>query len=148
MEHRLFHDAVRTVLNALAALVAHHVLLVGQAGLIQLVGQIAHAIGFQPQRKFQLIRGNRLKIIGAVKIGGAVQVGGPGSFQESNMSVSRNVLRAFKHHVLEQVRESRAPGKFIGRPNVIPDVGGDQRQAVILGKNHDQAVGQACISQT
>ena len=55
MEHRLFHDAVGTVLNALAALVAHHVLLVGQAGLVKLVGKIAHAVRFQPQRKFQLV---------------------------------------------------------------------------------------------
>ena len=59
MEHALFHDPVGTILNALAALVTYDVLLVRQAGLVQAVGEVhhPHAIRFQPERKFQLIRG-------------------------------------------------------------------------------------------
>ena len=122
VEHAFLDDAVRAVLDALAALVAHHVLLVGQAGLIQLVGQIAHAVRFEPQSEFQLVRRNRLEIIGAVKIGGAVDVGGPRRFQVPEMIVAGNVFGALEHHVLEQVRESRAAREFIRRAHVIPDV--------------------------
>ena len=52
----LVDHAVRAVLDALAALVAHDVLLVGELGCVELVEQIAHAIGLEPQRQLELIR--------------------------------------------------------------------------------------------
>ena len=81
MEHSFVHDSVRSVLDALAPFVAHHVLLIGKAGLIQFVGQVAHAVGLQPQRQLELIRGQCFKVIGAVKIGGAVDVARTCGFQ-------------------------------------------------------------------
>ncbi len=122
VEDGFLDDAVGGVLDALAALVAHHVLLVGQAGLIEFVGQIAHAVGFEPQSEFQLVRGKRLEIIGAVEIGGAVDVGGARRFQILDVIIAGNVLGALEHHVLEQVRESCAAREFVRRADVIPDV--------------------------
>src|SRR4029077_1220578 len=52
------------------------------------------------------------------------------------------MLRALEHHVLKKVSESSAPGHFVRRANVIPDVGGDERQAMILGQNHNEAIRQ------
>jgi len=48
VEHRLFDNAIRLVLDALAALVPNDVLLVGQVRLIDLVEQVPHAIRLQP----------------------------------------------------------------------------------------------------
>jgi len=39
--------------------------------------------------------------------------------------------------------KSPATGELIGGADVIPDVGGHQREAMILGENYDEAVGQS-----
>src|ERR1700730_3268007 len=52
------------------------------------------------------------------------------------------MLRAFEHHVLKKVGESSAPRQLVRRANVIPDVGGDERQAMILRQNYNEAIRQ------
>jgi hypothetical protein len=51
-----------------------------------------------------------------------------------------DVLRALKHHVLEEVREAGESGAFVGRTDVIPEIGGDERQALVFDQNHFEAV--------
>ena len=53
-----------------------------------------------------------------------------------------DVLGAFKHHVLEEVGEAGAAGALVERADVIPEVDGDQRQAMVFVGEDDQAVGQ------
>ena len=132
MEHRLFDDAVGLVLDALTPLISNHVLLIGEVGLIDLVKQITHPVGLQPEPQFQLIGRQRLEIVGAVKVRGAIHAAGASALERLEVEVSWHVLGALKHHVLEQVCESGAPRFFVGRPDVIPEVHGDQRQAVIF----------------
>ena len=48
MEQPFLHHAVGSVLHALPALIADHVLLIRKIGLVQFVRQIAHAVGLQP----------------------------------------------------------------------------------------------------
>ena len=90
--HQPFFDGpVRLVLHALTALIADNVLLVGKIGLIQLVRQVAHAVGFEPKRKLQLVRRQRLEIIRAVKIRGAVDVRSARRFQIVEVRTARHV---------------------------------------------------------
>src|SRR2546429_2028594 len=96
MEHSLFHDSIRRVFNALATLVAHNVLLVGKVGLIQLVGQIPHAVRFQPERQRQLVRWKSFVVVGAVEIGGAIDIARSRSFQKMEVRISRDVTRTFE----------------------------------------------------
>ena len=97
----LFDDAIRGVFQALAALVAHHVLLVRKIGLVQFVRQIAHAVGFEPQGQFELVRRKRFEIIGAVEIGRAINVACARGFQQMEVRAAGNVFRSFEHHVFE-----------------------------------------------
>ena len=51
-----------------------------------------------------------------------------------------NVTRAFKHHVLEKMRETRAAGELVGRTYVVPQIHGHHRQAMIFGEDDVEAV--------
>src|SRR6267154_3301674 len=113
MEQPFFHYAVRSVFHALPPLVAYHVLLIRKICLVQFVRQITHAVGLQPQRQFQLIRRQRLEIICAIKIRGAVDIRSARSFQIMKVRAAGNVPRSFEHHVLEQMRETGTPRKFV-----------------------------------
>ena len=53
-----------------------------------------------------------------------------------------DVLGAFKHHVLEQVREAGAAGLLVQRADVVPEVDSDQRQAMVFMRDDLQPVGQ------
>ncbi len=55
------------------------------------------------------------------------------------MGTARDVARTFEHHVLEKMSKSRAARDFICRTHVVPQIYRDHRQAVILGKDDDQA---------
>src|SRR4029077_16718331 len=61
------------------------------------------------------------------------------------MGVSWRMLRSLEHHVLEPVSKSRAPWMLSGRPDVIPNVRRYERKAMILGENHDEAIGQRVL---
>ena len=47
--------------------------------------------------------------------------------------------------MLEQVRETGAAARLVGRPDVIPEVDGHQRQAMILAQDHLEAVRQRVL---
>ena len=139
---RFLHDAVGRVFHALAALVAHHVLLVRQRRLVEHVQQVAHAVGMGPQGQFQLVRRHRVEIIGAVEIRAAVRIGGARAFQQLVGHAARHVLGGGKHHVLEQVRKARQARRFIRRTHVIPDVDGRDGQFMVFHEDHVEAIWQ------
>ncbi len=134
-------ELVRLVL-ALAALVAHHVALVGQLFPVQLLQQEAHAVALQPQSQLQFVAGHGLEVVGAVEVRGAIDVGRADAFEIAEMRLLAHVLGALKHHVLEQMREAGAALCLVHRPDVIPQVHGNQGQAMVLVQQHGQAIGQ------
>jgi hypothetical protein len=140
---RLLDQAIRCVLDALAALVAHHVALVLQLRLVELLQQEPHAVALEPERELELVGGQRLEVIGTVEIGGAIEVRCARPFHELQMPVLRHVLGALEHHVLEQVREARTPDLLVGRSHVIPEVHRDHWQPAVLDEDHLEAVRQA-----
>ena len=91
MVQRLLNNAERLVLQSLAALVAHDRLLRGKVSLVELVEQIAHAIGLQPQRQLELVGWERLEVIGAVKTGRGVEVARAGALEVADMLVGAHV---------------------------------------------------------
>ena len=123
----------------------HDVLLVRQLGLIDLLEQVAHAIGLEPQRQLELVRRHRLEVVGAIEIRRAVDAGRAGAGEQPEVRVALDVLRALEHHVLEQVREARAAGRLVRGADVIPDVDADERHAMILGEDHFEAVRQRVL---
>jgi hypothetical protein len=98
-----------------------------------------------PQRQLELVRGHRVVVIGAVVVGAAVAVAGAGAFQQAVGQAARQVLAAGEHHVLEQVGEAGQARRFVGRADVVPDVDGDQGQALVLDQDHLQAVRQGVL---
>jgi hypothetical protein len=52
-----------------------------------------------------------------------------------------DMLGALEHHVLEEVGEAGAAGALIERPDVIPEIDGDEREAVVHMHEDDEAVG-------
>ena len=50
------------------------------------------------------------------------------------------MLGSFEHHVLEKMGKPRAPRSFVHGADVIPEVYRDQRQPMILGKDHFEPV--------
>ena len=142
VKHRLFDDAVRLVLDALAPLVSHDVLLIGEAGLIDDVEEIAHAIRLEPQRQLELVRRHRFEVVRAIEIGGAVDVAAAGAFDGLEVRVGRHVLRRLEHHVLEEMREPGAAGLLIRGADVVPQIHRHERQPMILRQDHIQAIRQ------
>jgi hypothetical protein len=76
----------------LAALVADDVLLVGEIGLVQFIGKVAHAIGFKPQSELELVGRERFVIVCAIKAGGAVEIGGTCGFEIVGVGAAGDVL--------------------------------------------------------
>jgi hypothetical protein len=52
-----------------------------------------------------------------------------------------DVLGAFKHHVLEEMGEPGAAGALVERTDVIPEVDGDEGEAVVDMHEDHEAVG-------
>ena len=69
----------------------------------------------------------------------------PAASSSRKVRVARDVLRPLEHHVLEEVREAGAAGRLVHRADVVPDVHGDERQPLILGKDHLEAVGERVL---
>ena len=57
------------------------------------------------------------------------------------------VLRPFEHQVLEQVREAGVARLLVLRPDVIPEIHGDDRTRVILVQEHVEAVGERLLGE-
>ena len=52
----------------------------------------------------------------------------------------RHVFRSLKHHVLKQVRETRAPFRLVARTNVVVNADGDNRHRLVLVQNDAQSI--------
>ena len=126
----------------LAALVADDVALVGELGAVEAFEQEAHAVAFQPEGEFQLVAGDRLEVVGAVEVGGAVDVGRAGALEVFEVGFFAYMLGALEHHVLEEVGEAGASGALVDRPDVVPEVDGDEGEAMVFVGEDDEAVGQ------
>ena len=99
------------------------------------------------KRQLELVRGHRLEVVGAIEIRRAVDAGCAAAGEQLEVRVALDVLRSLKHHVLEQVREARAAGRLVRRPDVIPDVDADERHTVIFRQDHLEPVRAACTSR-
>ncbi len=145
LNHRLFGQSIGLVLDALTPFVADHVLLIRQRGLIDLLEQVPHPIGFEPEGELDLIGGHGLEVVRAVVIGGAVQVTRASGLEQPDVRVGRHVLRALKHHVLEEVREPGAPLVLVGGTDVIPEIDRHHRQAALGAENDLEPVRQRVL---
>ena len=94
------------------------------------------------------LAGHGLEVVGAIEIRRAVQIAGAGAFQQLDVLIRGNVLRALKHHVLEQMRKAGAAGLLVGGADVIPEVDGDERQPVVLRQDHPQPIRQRSTFRT
>ena len=142
LNERLSRKSVRLVLDTLTTFVPDDILLIRKSRLIDLLEQISHAIGLEPQRQIQLIRWHGFEIVGPIEVSRPVEIARTGGLEQPNMGIGGHVLRALEHHVFEQMRESRAAGFLIRRPDVIPKIHGHHRQAPVLSQDHFQTVGQ------
>ena len=140
--HHLFVGHTVGPALALAALVAHHVPLIGQQHPVEPLHQETHAVALQPQRQLQLVRGHGLEVIRAVEVGGAVHVRGARALHNLDVRLLAHVLRALEHHVLKQMRKPGTTRPLVERAHVVPEIDRHQRQPVILMRNHGQAVRQ------
>ena len=138
----LFAGEVVGAAFALAALVADDVPLVGELGAVEAFHEEAHAVGFEPEAELELVGGEGFEVVGAVEGGGAVDVGSAGALDVLDVGFFADVLGAFKHHVFKEVGEAGATGALIQRANVVPEVDGDEGEAVVLMGDDFQAVGE------
>ena len=92
VEQRLVHQSIGTVLGALTTFVAHHILLVGELGLIEHFRQKAHAIAFDPQRQLQLIGRHGLEVVGAIKVCRAIDLRCARAFEDAEVLIFWDVL--------------------------------------------------------
>ncbi len=136
----LLRVAVRAVLDALPPLVAHDVLLVGELLAVDRVEQVAHPVGFNPQRELEPVRRDRLEVVRPVVVGGAVDARRARAFEHLEVRVLRRVFRPLEHQVLEQVREAGPARGLVDRPDVIPEVHRHDRQPTVLAEDDLEAV--------
>ena len=127
---------------ALAALVAYDVALVGELDAVKAFEEEAHAIAFEPEGELELIAGEGFEVVGSVEVGGAVDVGCACALEVFEVGFFADVLGAFKHHVLEEVGEAGAAGTLVEGADVIPEVDGYERKAMVFVGEDDEAVRQ------
>ena len=99
-------EAVRPILVVLPPLVEHDVALVLELLLGQRRQQIAHAIGFHPQRQLERAGRHDFPVVGAIGIGRSVEQTA-GLLQRLEVALVV-MLRALEHQMLEQVRKAGA----------------------------------------
>ena len=63
-----------------------------------------------------------------------------GLLDEGEVLALGDVLRALEHHVLEEMGEAGAAGLLVLAADVVPQVDGHDRRAIVVGKEHAQAV--------
>ena len=140
LEEALLGDAVRHVLGALLALLAHDRLLVVEALLGERVEQEAHAVALQPERELELVGRDGLEVVGAVEVGRAVHQRGAGALEVLEEGVFRDVPAALEHDVLEEVGEAGAAGNLVLGADVVPEVDCDEGHLGVPGEEHLEAV--------
>ena len=130
--------AVRTVLVVLPPLVQDDVALVLELGLGQRWQQVAHPVGFHPERQLQRVGRHDLPVVGAVGVCRPVQR--PASLLQGMEVTLVVVLRPLEHQVFEEVGKPGAARLLVLGSDVIPDVDGNDRAVVILVDQNVQAV--------
>ena len=138
LEDRQEDLAVGLVL-ALPLLVLHHAALLVEPLLVHRAEHVPHAVRLHPERHVEGRGRHHLEVVRAVLVRGAVHAGGPDPVEGLEVVVVE-VLAAVEHQVLEQVRETGLAGRLVGRPDVVPDVDGDDRRLVVLVDDQPQAV--------
>ena len=98
-----------------------------------------HAVRFQPQYCFQLVRGYRLVVVGAVGIGGAVHAA-TGFGDDAEVLFIPHIHGALKHHVLKEMRETGTARIFAVGAHVVGHIHMYQWIGVVLVQDDGQAV--------
>jgi hypothetical protein len=135
----LVRVAVRAVVVALPLLFLDHVTLVVQVLLVDRVEQVAHPVRLEPEREVETAAGQRLEVVRAVEEGARVQAGA-GGLQQAEVLTGGDVARPLEHQVLEEVREPGQPRWFVARPDVVPEVDGDDRDGAVRAHDDPEAV--------
>ena len=102
-------------------------------------GQRAHPVCFEPEAELELVRGKSFVVVRAVVARRTVRAAAPVDDETEVLSLA-HVGRALEHHVLEEVREPRAPLDLVSRANVVVDGHRDSRDGVVWVHHHTQAV--------
>src|SRR5688572_12441166 len=131
LHQRFVCQAVRTIVVALPALVLHHVALTVKLLLRDRFEEPAHTIRFQMQRKLERTDRQRLPVVRAIGRGRAV-VRATRIFEQLIELALGHVLRAFKHQMLEQMREARAAGALVLGADKVPEIDANDRRAMVL----------------
>ena len=128
------------------ALVAHDVLLVGELQLVDRVEQIAHAIGFEPQRRARAgstaasrsswCDRNRWCRSGSLP---------PAASSSWKCASAGTCFEPWNIMCSNRCANPVRPGRLVRRTDVVPDVDGDERQPLILGEDHLEAVRQRVL---
>ena len=149
-EHRghqlLVERAVGPVVVALALLVLDHFPLVVQVLLGQRVEQRGHPVRLQPQAQVQLVRRQRLEVVGAVEERGRV-VDATGALDDGHVLRLGDMPRALEHEVLEQVREAGLARHLVSGTHVVPEVDGHDRGEMLRRHDDPQAVVQPSLAE-
>ena len=78
-------------------------------------------VRLEPQRELEGTLGHGLEVVGPVEPRRGVE---PAALRHQRLEVltARDTARALEHEVLEEVRETGAPGGFVARADSHPDV--------------------------
>jgi hypothetical protein len=142
---RLRHDlegaAVRLVVDGFAALVLDDVALRVEFLQVERIEQEPHAIGLEPQGRFEVIRRHCL-VIGRPIVRSRPVVRAADAFSQPIVDTIRDVPGAGEHHVLEQVRKAGAARRLVLGSDVIPDVDGHGGRRPIDRRDNGQPIRQ------
>ena len=144
-QERHRREPVRTVLVILTALVQHDVALVRELRLGERRQQIAHAVGFHPERELERVRRDDFPIVGAIGVGRSVERRARALQRFEVPAIV--VLRSFEHQMLEEMREACVPRALVLRADVIPEIHRDDRTRAILMEEHVESVGQRVLRE-
>ena len=142
----LVEGAVGSVVVGLALLVLDHVTLVVEVLLRHRVEQRGHAIRFEPQAQLDLVRGQRLEVVGAVEVGGGVEHAA-GSLHDREVLRLGHVAAALEHEVLEEVGEPGLARLLVLGADVVPEVDGDDRRYPVGRDDDAQSVGERVLAE-
>ena len=124
---QLHNVPVRHVVVALPLLFLHNLALSVQIFLSECIQQRGHPVRLQPQREVKSAGRQRLEVVGPIEPGGGIDHRA-GCLQQRNMLAGRDVRRALKHHVLEEMGEAGTALLLISGADVVPDIHRDRRR--------------------
>ncbi len=106
--------------------------------------QERHALGFEPERQFELVGRQFLHVDGLIerRVGVAVAARAADVLE---MILRPEPIRAAEHHVLEHVGEALPARLLVLGADVIPELHGDDRCARTVRRDHPQAVLEHCL---